>query len=336
MSYLKEQGHSEIALFFEKDVRSRYNLALACGNLQVALEAARELNEKDCYMKLAQTAMALGNYEITEACYQVTRSFDKLNFFYAATGSLGKLQKMSAVASNVGDPVLRFNSATLTANVAEKVKVLAENGQVPLAFITARSHGLEEFAKTLETTLIESEEYDHERIFKEADRLVRGKDGQQTRAKALLPCRPIFPGDDRGVAQASWPMINMRAKEAERAAAVFRQRKEDAAAAGEEMFFDANQYKTSNQQVANILSDAPKAAAASEADKVEAVDAGIAQVEEATLDMDGDAWGDDDGIDMDLGGAADAMGGDEAADIIDGAVDSDIFVPPAEGADPIQ
>ena len=84
---------------------------------------------------------------------------------------------MQAVASNIGDPVLRFNSATLTANVAEKVKVLAENGQVPLAFITARSHGLEEFAKTLETTLIESEEYDHERIFREADRLVRGKDG---------------------------------------------------------------------------------------------------------------------------------------------------------------
>lgn len=143
----------------------------------MAFDAAKELNEKECFIKLAQTAMALGNYEITEKCYQLTRSFDKLNFFYAATGSLGKLQKMQAVASNIGDPVLRFNSATLTANVAEKVKVLAENGQVPLAFITARSHGLEEFAKTLETTLIESEEYDHERIFREADRLVRGKDG---------------------------------------------------------------------------------------------------------------------------------------------------------------
>lgn len=94
VSYLKEQGHSEIALFFEKDVRSRYNLALACGNLQVAFDAAKELNEKDCFMKLAQTAMALGNYEITEKCYQLTRSFDKLNFFYTATGSLGKLQKM--------------------------------------------------------------------------------------------------------------------------------------------------------------------------------------------------------------------------------------------------
>lgn len=38
--YLKEQGYSEIALFFEKDTRQRYNLALASGNIQVALEAA--------------------------------------------------------------------------------------------------------------------------------------------------------------------------------------------------------------------------------------------------------------------------------------------------------
>ena len=45
ISYLKEQGYSEIALCFEKDTRQRYNLALASGNIQVAFEAAGELNE---------------------------------------------------------------------------------------------------------------------------------------------------------------------------------------------------------------------------------------------------------------------------------------------------
>lgn len=33
VNYLKEQGHSEIALFFEQDVRQRFNLAIACGNI---------------------------------------------------------------------------------------------------------------------------------------------------------------------------------------------------------------------------------------------------------------------------------------------------------------
>jgi hypothetical protein len=33
VSYLKEQGHSEIALFFESDLKQRFNLALASGNI---------------------------------------------------------------------------------------------------------------------------------------------------------------------------------------------------------------------------------------------------------------------------------------------------------------
>jgi coatomer protein complex subunit alpha (xenin) len=33
VGYLKEQGHAEIALFFEQDVRQRFNLAIASGNL---------------------------------------------------------------------------------------------------------------------------------------------------------------------------------------------------------------------------------------------------------------------------------------------------------------
>ena len=53
--------------------------------------------------------------------------------------------------------------------MTNKVKILAENGQIPLAYMTAKSHGLEEFAKTLENSLIEDEQYDHERIFKEAE-----------------------------------------------------------------------------------------------------------------------------------------------------------------------
>jgi hypothetical protein len=71
--------------------------------------------------------MALGNYDITEKCYQLTRQFDKLNFFYENTGSLSKLNKMQGVAQSINDPMLRFNTATMTANISEKVRILAEN-----------------------------------------------------------------------------------------------------------------------------------------------------------------------------------------------------------------
>jgi len=108
--------------------------------------------------------------------------------------------------------------------------------------MTAKSHGLEEFAKTLESTLIESEEYDHERIFKEAEKYV----GQnQTRAKALLPLRPIFTKSE-ALQQSSWPMVNLRAKEAERAAQMFRRQKQELVD-NDDMFFDAKEYHTANK-----------------------------------------------------------------------------------------
>jgi hypothetical protein len=78
---LKEQGHSEIALFFEKDIKQRFNLAISSGNIGIAFDSAKELKEKDNFLKLAQTSLLLGNYEIAEKCYQMTRTFDKLNFF---------------------------------------------------------------------------------------------------------------------------------------------------------------------------------------------------------------------------------------------------------------
>jgi len=125
VQFLKDQGHSEIALFFEKDIRSRFNLAISSGNIQVALDAARELKEKDAFLKLAQLALTLGNYEITEKCLQAVKSLDKLNFFYSVTGSFGKLHKMQSLGQQLDDPMLRFNSASMVGDVEEKVKVLA-------------------------------------------------------------------------------------------------------------------------------------------------------------------------------------------------------------------
>ena len=66
--------------------------------------------------------------------------------------------------------------------------------------------------------LIESEEYDHECIFAEADAMVKRGKG----AHALLPYRPILANDSCGLHESGWQMINMRAKEAERAAEIFR------------------------------------------------------------------------------------------------------------------
>ena len=100
------------------------------------------------------------------------------------------------------------------------------------------------------------------------------------------------------------------------------------------MFFDAKEYHTANKNVANILSSET-------ATNQESKDPGASEkVEEATLENMDAAWGDEsDGIEIDMGDdiGIDKSGGKDP--LIDGdgdSLQSDIFVPPAAGADPLK
>ena len=66
-------------------------------SVQIALEAARALDDKDCWEKLGEVALLQGNHQIVEMAYQRTKNFDKLSFLYLITGNLEKLKKMMKI-----------------------------------------------------------------------------------------------------------------------------------------------------------------------------------------------------------------------------------------------
>ena len=49
ISYLQQKGFPEVALHFVADERSRFNLAVQCGNIEVALAAAQALDEREIW-----------------------------------------------------------------------------------------------------------------------------------------------------------------------------------------------------------------------------------------------------------------------------------------------
>lgn len=53
-----------MALHFVKDPRTRLSLALQCGNIEVALEAAKSLDEPAAWDKLAKAALDTGNHQV--------------------------------------------------------------------------------------------------------------------------------------------------------------------------------------------------------------------------------------------------------------------------------
>ena len=56
--------HVQIALHFVQDKNTRFDLAIECGNLDVALETAQAIDRPDCWERLAQQALKQGNHKV--------------------------------------------------------------------------------------------------------------------------------------------------------------------------------------------------------------------------------------------------------------------------------
>lgn len=153
ISYLQKKGYPEVALHFVKDEKTRFGLALECGNIEIALDSARALDDKFCWEKLAEAALMQGNHQIVEMCYQRTKNFDKLSFLYLITGNLEKLRKMMKIAEVRKDVNGQFQTALLLGDVNERVKILENCGQKSLAYMTAKTHDITEEVERLEETI---------------------------------------------------------------------------------------------------------------------------------------------------------------------------------------
>ncbi|KAG0449917.1 hypothetical protein HPP92_027024 [Vanilla planifolia] len=153
IAYLQKKGFPDVALHFVKDERTRFNLALESGNIQVAVASAKEIDEKDHWYRLGIEALRQGITSIVEYAYQRTKNFERLSFLYLVTGNRDKLSKMLRIAELKNDVMGQFHNALYLGDIQERVKILENSGHLPLAYITARSHGLTETTERLAAEL---------------------------------------------------------------------------------------------------------------------------------------------------------------------------------------
>ncbi|TSL47686.1 Coatomer subunit alpha [Bagarius yarrelli] len=188
IAYLQKKGYPEVALHFVKDEKTRFSLALECGNIEVALEAAKALDERSCWERLGEAALLQGHHQVVEMCYQRTKNFDKLTFLYLITGNLAKLRKMMKIAEIRKDMSGHYQGALYLGDVSERVRILKNCGQKSLAYLTAATHGMDEEAEALKETFDPEKE-----MIPEVD----------ANAELLQPPPPINPLDT------NWPLLTV-------------------------------------------------------------------------------------------------------------------------------
>ncbi|KAL8523966.1 hypothetical protein ACS0TY_013793 [Phlomoides rotata] len=184
IAYLQQKGFPQVALYFVKDERIRFNLALESGNIEKALESAKKIDEKDHWYRLGVEALRQGNAGIVEYAYQKTKNFERLSFHYLITGNLDKLSKMMRIAEVKNDVMGQFHDALYLGDVRERVKILEIAGHLPLAYITASIHGLHDIAERLAADL--------------GDNIPSLPEGRT--ASLLIPPSPVLCAGD-------WPLL---------------------------------------------------------------------------------------------------------------------------------
>ena len=177
ISYLQKKGYPEIALQFVQDPTTRFELAIECGNLDVAVEMAKELDKPKLWSRLSTEALAHGNHRVVEMCYQKLKQFDKLSFLYLCTGDMSKLARMAKIAEHRGDFTSRFHNALYLGEVEDRIQMFKEIDLYPLAYMTAKAHGLEEECESI----------------LEATGLTEDQFSMPTIGGALTPPKPIVP-----------------------------------------------------------------------------------------------------------------------------------------------
>ncbi|KAL6957095.1 hypothetical protein U1Q18_046014 [Sarracenia purpurea var. burkii] len=187
IAYLQQKGFPEVALHFVKDERTRFNLALESGNIEIAVASAKVIDEKDHWYRLGVEALRQGNAGIVEYAYQKTKNFERLSFLYLVTGNMEKLSKMLKIAEVKNDVMGQFHNALYLGDVRERVKILENAGHLPLAYITASVHGLQDIAERLATELGDN-----------VPTLPEGK----VPPSLLMPPAPIVCGGD-------WPLLRV-------------------------------------------------------------------------------------------------------------------------------
>eukprot|EP01002_Notosolenus_urceolatus_P009178 NODE_342_length_2207_cov_29.053290_g270_i0.p1 GENE.NODE_342_length_2207_cov_29.053290_g270_i0~~NODE_342_length_2207_cov_29.053290_g270_i0.p1 ORF type:complete len:708 (+),score=252.75 NODE_342_length_2207_cov_29.053290_g270_i0:68-2125(+) len=161
VAYLEKKNFPEVAMHFVTDPSIRFNLAVECGELDVAKECISKMSGKEdsdevqqAWKTLGAAAIACGNLELAEKALTMTKQFDKLRFLLLITGQLERLHDSVGTggASGLGgveDTSNYMQYALLLGDAALQIKLLTRAGQFPLALSVALQHNMEDLLEDL-------------------------------------------------------------------------------------------------------------------------------------------------------------------------------------------
>lgn len=138
--FLEGQGYKDLAFEVTADPEHRFDLALVLGNLEAALQLAREANAEHKWKTVGDAALAAWDLVLAQECFANAKDIGSLLLLNTATGNVDGLKALAATAEATGANNVAFSCLWQTGDVDSCAKLLLKTGRQAEAALFTKTY----------------------------------------------------------------------------------------------------------------------------------------------------------------------------------------------------
>ncbi|KAG4414403.1 hypothetical protein IFR04_012466 [Cadophora malorum] len=138
--FLEGQGHKELALEVATDSEHKFDLALALGHLQIALDLAKEADVEHKWKTVGDAALSGWDVALAAECFKNAKDLGSLLLLHSSTGDREGLKALSEQAQEAGAHNVAFTCLWQLADVEGCINLLTKTGREAEAVLFAQTY----------------------------------------------------------------------------------------------------------------------------------------------------------------------------------------------------
>ena len=138
--FLEGQGHKDLALEVAIDPEHRFDLALGLGNLEIALELAREADVEHRWKTVGDAALAAWDMRLAAECFEHAKDLGSLLLLHSSTGDKNALKKLAEQADAAGSHNVAFSALWTAGDVDACIDLLVKTSRVAEAVLFSQTY----------------------------------------------------------------------------------------------------------------------------------------------------------------------------------------------------
>jgi len=138
--FLEGQGHKELALEVATDSEHKFELALALGQLPIALQLAQEADAEHKWKVVGDAALTGWDIALAAECFKNAKDLGSLLLLHSSTGNRNGLRALSKQAQQAGAHNVAFTCLWQLADVDGCIDLLTKTGRSAEAVLFSQTY----------------------------------------------------------------------------------------------------------------------------------------------------------------------------------------------------